>query len=170
MYFTKLCRFTKVIRSFSITVEISLEAQKAPAFMALNFFPQLSTPLLWQRSHPVWPWLWLPEGLKDWTKYNMQYSACFQQILCLHVYVWEFREALSCFMGQGQWYHPLRLVRWWLFSLKIPGPPLIQTALWHGSGGKGQFHISVSFCHRDSNNYSALQMWEETALKFRLIK
>lgn len=38
MYFTKLCRFTKVIRSFSFTVEISLEAQKAPAFMALNFF------------------------------------------------------------------------------------------------------------------------------------
>lgn len=64
MYFAKLCRFTKVIRSFSFTVEISLEAQKAPAFMALNFFFQLSTPLLCLSSHPVWPWLWLPEVCK----------------------------------------------------------------------------------------------------------
>lgn len=36
MYFSKLRRFTKVIRSFSFSIKISLEAQTAPAFMELN--------------------------------------------------------------------------------------------------------------------------------------
>lgn len=58
-------------------------------------------------------------------------------------------------MGQGQWYHRFSLVRWQLFSWKFPGPPLIYPALWHGSGGKGHLHISVSLCHKDSNDYSA---------------
>lgn len=38
MYFSKQCWFTRVIRGFSFSVKIPLEAQTAPAFIDLNSF------------------------------------------------------------------------------------------------------------------------------------
>lgn len=38
MYFSKHCLFTRVIRGFSFSVKISLQAQTAPAIMDLNSF------------------------------------------------------------------------------------------------------------------------------------
>lgn len=46
-------------------------------------------------------------------------------------------------MGQGRRCNPLRPVRRSLFSLKFPGPPLIHTALWHGSHVKVQHNIHL---------------------------
>lgn len=46
-------------------------------------------------------------------------------------------------MGQGRRCNPFRPVRRSLFSLKFPGPPLIHTALWHGSHVKVQHNIHL---------------------------
>lgn len=51
MYFSKHCRFTTVIRSFSFSVKISLEAQTHLNSFSFFFF----TPLLCMNSHPHWP-------------------------------------------------------------------------------------------------------------------
>lgn len=50
MYFSKLCCFTKVIRSFSFSVKIPLEAQTTSAFMEFEFL-QLFAPVLCMNSH-----------------------------------------------------------------------------------------------------------------------
>lgn len=57
MYFSKLCRFTKVIRSFSFSVKISLEAQTAPAFMYLNSFSFCTSVMHEQQSSQSLTWL-----------------------------------------------------------------------------------------------------------------
>ena len=93
MYFSKFCRFTKAIRSFSSTVEISLEATKSSPHPWFEFLLAFCTSIVPKQPPSLTPDI-TPTGLEAFQSLThnrnvaTQTGAVANTFACAYMSVW----------------------------------------------------------------------------------